>query len=130
MDFLSDDILRFIKFAFVGALNTLINWVLFFILNSIGIYYILSNIIAYSVSTINSYIWNSKWVFNYEGDNKKATTLKFIALNIFGLVLNTIILFILVDIINLNKMIGLVIATLIVTCVNYLVNKFWVFTNK
>lgn len=127
MKFLSDDLTRFIKFGLVGVLNTIINWVLFILLNSIGVYYIISNIIAYSISTLNSYLWNSKWVFKYNGDNVNQTTFKFITLNIIGLVLNTIILFLLVDIIKLPKIISLIITTGIVMILNYFINKLWVF---
>ena len=127
MKFLSDDLTRFIKFGLVGVLNTIINWVLFILLNSIGLYYIISNIIAYSISTLNSYLWNSKWVFKYNGDNVNQTTFKFITLNIIGLVLNTIILFLLVDIIKLPKIISLIITTGIVMILNYFINKLWVF---
>lgn len=127
MKFLSDDIFRFIKFGLVGVLNTLINWILFILLNSFGIYYIISNVIAYSISTLNSYLWNSKWVFKYSGDNVKETSLKFIVLNVIGLTLNTIILYLLVDIVGLNKLIALVITTGIVMILNYFINKFWVF---
>ena len=93
MKFLLEDLSRFIKFGLVGVLNTIINWILFILLNSMGVYYIISNIIAYSISTLNSYLWNSKWVFKYTGDNVNQTTFKFITLNIIGLVLNTIILY-------------------------------------
>lgn len=127
MRFLSDDIFRFIKFGLVGVLNTLINWILFILLNSFGIYYIISNVIAYSISTLNSYLWNSKWVFKYSGDNVKETSLKFIVLNVIGLTLNTIILYLLVDIVGLNKLIALVITTGIVMILNYFINKLWVF---
>lgn len=71
--------INFIRFVIVGVLNALINWIIFFILNNIGIYYIISNLIAYSIATINSYFWNSKWVFNNEEDRVK-TSLKFILL--------------------------------------------------
>lgn len=127
MNFLSDDLFRFIKFALVGVLNTLMNWIIFFILNASGFYYLVANIISYSISTLNSYLWNSRWVFKYQGDNKKETTLKFIVLNIFGLVLNIIILFVLVDKLKLNKMVGLIVTTAIVMIINYMINKFWVF---
>lgn len=127
MRFLSNDIFRFIKFGLVGVLNTLINWILFILLNSFGIYYIISNVIAYSISTLNSYLWNSKWVFKYSGDNVKETSLKFIVLNVIGLTLNTIILYLLVDIVGLNKLIALVITTGIVMILNYFINKLWVF---
>ena len=127
MKFLSDDLSRFIKFGLVGVLNTIINWILFILLDSIGVYYIISNIIAYGISTLNSYLWNSKWVFKYTGDNVNQTTFKFITLNIIGLVLNTIILFLLVDIIKLPKIIALIIATGVVMILNYFINKLWVF---
>lgn len=127
MEFLSDDLFRFIKFGLVGILNTLINWILFIILNSLGLYYIISNIIAYSISTLNSYLWNSKLVFKYSGDNLKETSLKFIILNIIGLTLNTIILYLLLDIVGLRKLIALVITTGIVMILNYFINKLWVF---
>ncbi|MDU4884552.1 GtrA family protein [uncultured Clostridium sp.] len=127
MKFLSEDLSRFIKFGLVGVLNTIINWILFILLNSMGVYYIISNIIAYSISTLNSYLWNSKWVFKYTGDNVNQTTFKFITLNIIGLVLNTIILFLLVDIIKLPKIIALIIATGVVMILNYFINKLWVF---
>ena len=127
MRFLSDDLFRFIKFGLVGLLNTLINWILFILLNSFGVYYIISNVIAYSISTLNSYLWNSKWVFKYNEDNVKETSFKFIVLNIIGLTLNTIILYLLVDIVGLNKLISLVITTGIVMILNYFINKLWVF---
>lgn len=130
MRFLSDDLFRFIKFGLVGVLNTAINWIIFILLNSLGVYYIISNIISYSLSTLNSYIWNSKWVFKYNGDNIKETTFKFIILNIIGLILNTCILYILVDILGSSKIIGLIITTGIVTILNYFINKLWVFSRK
>ena len=130
MKFLNEDLHRFIKFGLVGVLNTSINWIVFIILNMLGMYYIFSNIIAYSLSTLNSYIWNSKWGFKYSGDDVKETTAKFIILNIIGLILNTCILYILVDIIGLNKIVSLIITTVIVMILNYFINKLWVFKKK
>lgn len=129
MKFLNEDIKRFVKFGIVGVLNTIINWVIFIALNKLGVYYILSNIIAYSLSTLNSYICNSKWVFNHNGENVRKTTIKFIVLNFIGLILNTTILYVLVDIVGLYKIISLIITTLIVMILNYFINKLWVFKN-
>ena len=130
MDFTDRGISKFIKFGIVGILNTLINWTIFAILNFLGMYYIISNIIAYVIATINSYIWNSKWVFKYRGEDKKETTGKFILLNLFGLSLNTVILYLFVDLMRFNKLIALVITTIIVMIINYILNKVWVFNEK
>lgn len=130
MDTLENGINKFIKFGLVGVLNTLINWIIFAVLNFVGVYYIVANVIAYAIATANSYIWNSKWVFKYNGKDKKETTIKFVILNLIGLALNTAILYFLVDILLFNKLIGLVITTVIVMLINYIVNKIWVFKEK
>ena len=128
MKFINDDLIRFIKFGMVGVINTLVNWIIFFILNALGMYYILANIIAYILGTVNSYLWNTLWVFKYKDKASTETTIKFIILNLIGLGLNTGILYVLVDLCNLNKFIGLVITTAIVMIINYIVNKLWVFS--
>ena len=128
MKFINDDLIRFIKFGMVGVLNTLVNWVIFFILNAFGMYYIVANIIAYTLGTIHSYLWNTLWVFKYKEKVSTDTTIKFVILNRVGLGLNTGILYVLVDLCNLNKFIGLVITTGIVMIINYVVNKLWVFS--
>lgn len=128
MKFINDGVIRFIKFGMVGVINTLVNWIIFFILNALGMYYILANIIAYILGTVNSYLWNTLWVFKYKDKASTETTIKFIILNLIGLGLNTGILYVLVDLYNLNKFIGLVITTAIVMIINYIVNKLWVFS--
>lgn len=127
MKFINDGVIRFIKFGMVGVINTLVNWIIFFILNALGMYYILANIIAYILGTVNSYLWNTLWVFKYKDKASTETTIKFIILNLIGLGLNTGILYVLVDLCNLNKFIGLVTTTAIVMIINYIVNKLWVF---
>ena len=123
------ELIRIIKFGIIGISNTLINWIIFFLLNLVEVNYILANIIAYSLATINSYIWNSKWVFKYNNE-KLVSSLKFIIVNLVGLILNTIILFILVDMFNINKIISLVMATGVVMIINYISNRLWVFKQK
>ena len=71
MNFINEGVNKFVKFGLVGVLNTLINWIIFALLNFIGVYYIVANVIAYVIATANSYIWNSKWVFKYNGKNNK-----------------------------------------------------------
>ena len=130
MNFINEGVNKFVKFGLVGVLNTLINWIIFALLNFIGVYYIVANVIAYVIATANSYIWNSKWVFKYNVKNKKETTAKFVILNLIGLGLNTGILYLLVDMVGFNKLIALVITTGIVMIINYIVNKLWVFKEK
>ena len=45
----NNDLIKLIRFSIVGVGNTLVNWSIFFILNAFGVYYIISNIIAYTL---------------------------------------------------------------------------------
>ena len=126
----NNDLIKLIRFSIVGVGNTLINWSIFLILNAFGVYYILSNIIAYIIATINSYIWNSLWVFKYGQGLDINTSVKFFILNLVGLTANTTIMYILVDILNLNKFMALVLASVVVVIMNYTINKLWVFKEE
>ena len=126
----NNDLIKLIRFSIVGVGNTLVNWSIFIILNVFGVYYIISNIIAYIIATVNSYIWNSSWVFKYGQCLNINTSVKFFILNLVGLTVNTTIMYILVDILNFNKFIALVIASVLVVIMNYTINKLWVFKEK
>lgn len=126
----NNDLIKLIRFSIVGVGNTLVNWSIFFILNAFGVYCIISNIIAYIIATINSYIWNSLWVFKYGQGLNINTSVKFFILNLVGLTVNTTIMYILVDILNFNKFIALVIASVLVVMMNYIINKLWVFKEE
>lgn len=126
----NNDLIKLIRFSIVGVGNTLVNWSIFIILNAFGVYYILSNIIAYIIATVNSYIWNSLWVFKYGQGLNINTSVKFFILNLVGLTVNTTIMYILVDILNFNKFIALVIASVLVVMMNYTINKLWVFKEE
>ena len=126
----NNDLIKLIRFSIVGVGNTLVNWSIFIILNVFGVYYIISNIIAYIIATVNSYIWNSSWVFKYGQGLNINTSVKFFLLNLVGLTVNTTIMYILVDILNFNKFMALVLASVFVVIMNYTINKLWVFKEK
>lgn len=126
----NNDLIKLIRFSIVGVGNTLVNWSIFLILNAFGVYYIIANIIAYIIATINSYIWNSLWVFKYGQGLNINTSVKFFILNLVGLTVNTTIMYILVDILNFNKFIALVLASVVVVIMNYTINKLWVFKEE
>ena len=122
--------INIIKFSIVGVSNTLLNFVIFILLNNIGINYILASIIAYSISIINSYFWNSRLVFKYDNKNKKSILIKFIILNLIGLSINAVLMATLVGVLAIKKIVAMFIVSLLVMCINYILNKIWVFKKE
>ena len=54
---------EFILFALVGVSNTVINFIVYTILVTISMPYLLANVIGYGVGMINSYLLNKYFVF-------------------------------------------------------------------
>lgn len=120
---------QFLKFGAVGILNTLISVVAYNILVLIGLNYIISNISGYTLGVLNSYYWNKNWVFK-SGSKRNRIFLKFIAVNVISLGLNTLFLYILVDTLNFHSVISQLIATVIGMIINFVLNKKWAFESK
>jgi putative flippase GtrA len=119
---------QFLKFSLVGASNTLISFVLYYILIKLGLHYIISNVLAYSAGVVNSYILNSTWVFR-DNSQPGSKLFKFITVNLGALLLSSSLLYLCVDTLGINKIISQVIVTALVLLVNYTGNKLWTFKN-
>ena len=113
------------RFGIVGAICFLIDYSILYICTDIfKIYYLISSIISFSISTIFNYILSIKFVFNIKEDrNKNKDFINFIVFSVIGLILNQIIMWIGVDVINIYYMITKVISTCIVMCFNYITRK-------
>lgn len=62
------EMLRFIKYCMVGALNTLLTLGVIFICKSVlEVNPYVSNALGYAVGVLNSFLWNKKWVFKSHG---------------------------------------------------------------
>lgn len=119
---------KFIKFCIVGAGNTLLTFLVFSLLFTVGMNYLAANIIGYSVGVANSYFWNRRWVFRTESSYKNL--IRFISVNVLTLLINTSCLFILVDFLGIHELIAQLIATGIGMVINFTLNKIWTFKSE
>lgn len=73
------EMLRFIKYCTVGALNTLLTLGVIFVCKSVlEINPYVSNALGYIVGVLNSFLWNKKWVFKSHGRTSREAV-KFLA---------------------------------------------------
>ena len=113
-----------IKFGIVGVIATLIDYIILFILTEyVGLYYLISSIISFSISLIFNYILSIIWVFNIKNKQTYKELLLFVILSIVGLIINQIILYFCTDILNCYYMISKMIATVIVMIYNFITRK-------
>ncbi|MBM2820660.1 MAG: hypothetical protein HW405_420 [Candidatus Berkelbacteria bacterium] len=119
---------QFVKFALVGVSSTAIDWGIYLILTRfIGVYYLMAKVLSFAISMINSYIWNRRWTFKSNDPAKLREFIKFLTIALVGVVLNTFIMYMIVDLVHLGDLYGLVFASAIVMFWNFLANKFYTF---
>lgn len=116
---------QLLKFGVVGGIAFIIDYsVLFICTEFIGIYYLVSSLISFLVSTIFNYIASIRWVFDVNQEkSKQKNFVLFLVFSVIGLGLNQIIMWFGVDILHVYYMLVKIGATAIVMVFNFITRK-------
>lgn len=131
--------MQFIKFGIVGVSNTFISYILYVVsllafqkLNWFGkADYLVAQGIAFVLSVLWSFYWNNKMVFKEEEGQRrnpwKALIKMYISYSFTGLFLNSALLVVWVDVLQISEFVAPIINLLVSVPMNFLINKFWAF---
>ena len=117
---------QILKFGVVGALAFVIDYsLLIFCTERLGINYLISGAIAFSVAVIFNYILSMLWVYDTSGNSqdKKMQLVIFIILSVIGLGLTELLMWIGTDLLGIHYTITKIIATVIVMFYNFVTRK-------
>lgn len=118
------------NYLITGALGVIISIGSYWGCRAINLNIVASNIISWIIAVIAMYIMNKLFVFKTECNNYK-TLIKeffsFIVARILTLIVETLILYLGADIININDIIVKVIAQIVIIILNYLFSKLFIF---
>ena len=131
---------RYIKFAFIGGIGTLINLaVLWTSVELFFVHYLWAAVLAFVVADTNNFIWNRWWTFRSKGKVHVQYS-QFLVVSIDGLMLNLIILKTIVE--DLMPALGIgedrasvflvvaqIIAIFLVSIFNFIANSLWTFSD-
>jgi len=127
-------IIQFVKFGIVGLSNTLLGYVVYSFCIWIGMHYLIANFIGFIISVLNAFYWSDKFVFKKSDDeqrNELAALIKTIlAYASTGILLNSILLWLFIDEMNISEYIAPLIILLITVPTNFILNKYWSFKTK
>ena len=115
------------RFGIVGVLAFIIDYgLMVFCTEVLGIYYLWSSLISFTVSVIFNYVLSVKWVFNVDnGKTQTQNLIFFVTFSIIGLGINQLIMWLGVDKIQISYLIVKLFATAVVMVFNYVTRKWY-----
>lgn len=118
---------QILKFGVVGGLAFVIDYTLLYILTEfLGVHYLISSVISFTVSVIFNYIMSIKWVFDVNREQGVKEFVVFVVLSIIGLGINSLIMYLMVDIMSIYYMISKLVSTAVVMVYNFITRKIFV----
>ena len=123
---------QFICFCVVGALNTLVSYLTFLLLNwlvgsdNANVIWLL-NSVSDVAGGINSYLWNRFWVFKHSNTNTRESLPKFFITFCTYLLISALLFKGGQLILPISENIIKIIILPITTIINYFMNKLWAF---
>lgn len=125
---------QFIKFCVVGGLGTLLNlFILFTSVEFFDLWYILAAAIAFIIVVTFNFTLNKYWTFKDTKKKKNIVVeqyLKYIAIGGIGMGINILVLFILVEFLDLWYIFAEILAIIVATLWNFEGSRYIVFGIK
>jgi putative flippase GtrA len=120
-------LVQFMKFGIVGISNTLLTLAVYTLLLKVfGVWYLAASAIGFIAGTINSFLLNRRWTFRgHVGD--ALTPVRWTIVQCAGLGINEGLLYLFVDAAHVDKLVGQVAATAVVTVTTFAGNRAWTF---
>ena len=121
-----------VRYIFFGGCTTLVNLVCFFIFwNICHVNLNIANVISIVVAIIFAYVVNSKYVFQDKCETLKDHIQpfgKFVSARLLTMVIEVGGVWLLVEVMGMNGLVGKFCTQFIVLALNYIFSKFFVFT--
>jgi putative flippase GtrA len=119
-------LLQWLRFATVGASNTLLSWCLYAVLEHAGIHYLLASGLAFATGALNSYALNRRWTFGSRGRHAPEIA-RFGAVQCFGLALDVSLLYVLVHHVGIHHLIAQALVFPVASVATFTLSRRWVF---
>jgi putative flippase GtrA len=119
--------IRFLRFCFVGLVNTAVDLAAFGALALGGVPYLSAQVLSYSAGTMNSFFLNRRWTFRVAHKANFLEAVKFAMVNALSLLVSSGMLFVLHDVSRADLWLSKLVATGCGIIVNFYGSRLWVF---
>jgi putative flippase GtrA len=127
-DWFDDPTVRqFVKYGVVGASNTVLTFVVYTVLVTLGLEYLVAVVLGYCVGSLNSYILNRHWTFQARDIAHTTAGTRFAIVQAFAIAANVLLLYVFVHHLGVAKIPAQAILTLPILAITFFANRWWSF---
>jgi putative flippase GtrA len=119
---------EFARFLIVGVANTLLSFVTYRLLLAIGTPYVIAAPVSFAVGAVNGYIFNRRWTFAARDSMRSRAV--YVVVQTCGAGLMTLLVFLLVDVGDVDRVLAWVAAIAPVTVSTFAANRLWTFADR
>ena len=123
-------IVRFVSFSLVGVVNTLVYYLVYYLLfEFLSLNYLVASALEFVVSVINSYWLNSTLTFRDDASYSGAEFARFSVVSVVAFAVNLVGMYLVVDVIGVAPLLAPLLVIPLTLGVNFAGNQFWAFRN-
>ena len=117
---------RATKYGIVGVANVGIDFALFALFVTLGVWYPIAKALSLTAATINGYTWNRRWTFR-AGRHQHSMLARYVAVQAACYVLNVALLVFMIESLGWTEIVSQAIALPIIAALSFLLQRLWTF---
>ena len=117
---------QWLRFATVGAANTLLSWCVYAVLVRLGLHYLVASALGFALGVINSYSLNRRWTFRSRA-RQAPEALRFVVVQCIGLAVDVTLLYALVDGVGIHHLIAQGLVFPAASALTFALSRNWAF---
>jgi len=117
---------RAAKYAMVGVVNVVIDFALYALLVTLGVWYPIAKALSLTAATANGYTWNRLWTFR-AGPHQYPMLARYVAVQAGCYVGNVAVLVLLIEVLDRSEILAQAIALPIIAGLSFVTQRLWTF---
>lgn len=117
-------------YVVVGGMTTIINFIVFVIGTNMNMHWFFANSIAWVFAVLFAYVANRMFVFPSHEREMKTECMKFVALRLVTLGIESMCLFACIQILSMHENLAKIMVSFLTVLGNYVFCKYFIFTPK
>ncbi|SDX31371.1 GtrA family protein [Paenibacillus sp. CF384] len=119
------------KYGVVGVIGTALHFMLLIALvERMGLHPALASAIGFIAVLVLSYYLNRNWTFAAAAPSGLRSIVKYTVVSVSGLLLNTGIMYISVEVLHFRYTVGQLLVTVVIPLFNFVLNYYWTFRSE